>query len=137
MIQSKDMTARVAIIEDEMLVACHFEGVIEELGFEPVGIAADTEQARALAAAKPDIALVDLNLRDGLTGPEIGRYLGSRGVSVVFVTANPAEVSPPIPGALGVVVKPCDSECLQSMLRYATSVRAGEPVAPPPSLQVF
>jgi hypothetical protein len=40
-------------------------------------------------AAKADIALVDVNLVDGPTGPEIGRDLARRGCSVIFMTGNP------------------------------------------------
>lgn len=131
------MVARVAIVEDEMLVACHLEALVEELGFVPVGIAADTAQAHTLADAEPDIALVDVNLRDGPTGPDIGRYFGSRGVSVVFVTANPDQVHPPIPRALGVVAKPCDDDCLAGALDYASQLRAGRSPSPPRTLRAF
>ncbi len=131
------MKAKVAIVEDEMLVACHLEDVVQELGHVTVGIAADLPQATALLDAAPDVALVDLNLRDGLTGPEIGKLLGERGTTVIFVTANPQQVSPPIPNALGVLPKPCNDDCVRSALDYALSVRAGRSPIPPEMLQAF
>ena len=131
------MTAKVMIVEDEMLVACHLESVVEDLGFEPVGIAADTAQARELGERRPDIALVDLNLRDGPTGPAIGAWLGELGVTVVFVTANPSALGRGVPGALGVMGKPCDDEGVFAALDFAARRRRGEPAPPPAGLVAF
>ncbi len=128
---------RVMIVEDEMLVAFHLESIVEDLGFEPVGIATDTREAHALCGARPDIALVDLNLRDGPTGPAIGRWLGGEGVSVVFVTANPAMLGAGVVGTLGVVSKPCDDGCLQAALTYACDRRQGRATAPPARMRAF
>jgi CheY-like chemotaxis protein len=131
------MPLKVLIVEDEMLVACHMEALVEDLGFQPAGIAADAAQARELAEQAPDIALVDLNLRDGLTGPEIGSYLGARGVSVVYVTANPCELKPPVPGALGVVSKPCNDDSIESALQFAMLSRLGQSPTPPPAMRLL
>ena len=69
------MTGAILIVEDEILVALEIESVLEELGYTVLGIAADLEGALAYAHHHIDLALVDLNLRDGLTGPEIGATL--------------------------------------------------------------
>ncbi|MBE7218336.1 MAG: response regulator [Caulobacteraceae bacterium] len=131
------MVTRVMIVEDEMLVACHLESIVEDLGYEPVGIAADAAEARALCGAKPDIALVDINLRDGPTGPAIGGWLGREGVSVVFITANPALLGQGVANTLGVVSKPCDDACLHETLVYARDRREGRPATPPAVLTAF
>lgn len=65
------MNKTVLIIEDEIFVALEIEQIVEDAGFKVGAIAADREAALA-AAAGCDIALVDLNLRDGPTGPGIG-----------------------------------------------------------------
>ena len=85
------MAARILIVEDEMLVAIELEGLLEDLGHDPVGIVPDLQAAELYFDEALDLALVDLNLRDGLTGPEIGKRLGERGVTVVFVTATKPE----------------------------------------------
>lgn len=131
------MTARILIVEDEMMVAMDMEAIIEELGFEPVGIAADSAEALALADSQPDVALVDLHLRDGLTGPEVGRELADRGIQVVFVTANPRIVANGIPGALGVVEKPCNDGTIASIISFAIGQRTGKAVMPPPGFHAF
>lgn len=131
------MTARILIVEDEMMVAMDMEAIIEDLGFEPIGIAADSSEARKLAELQPDVALVDLNLRDGLTGPAIGRDLALRGIQVVFVTANPRTVSHGIPGALGVVEKPVDDGTIASIISFAIARRDGKHMMSPPSFMPF
>lgn len=131
------MTAKILIVEDEMMVAMDMEAAIEDLGFEPVGIAADSIEALALADKKPDLALVDLHLRDGLTGPEVGRELVNRGIQVVFVTANPRIVAGGIPGALGVAEKPCDEGKIASIISFAIGRRNGKAVMPPHGFYAF
>jgi AmiR/NasT family two-component response regulator len=125
------MTARILIVEDEMLVAMEMEAVIEESGFQPVGIAADSLEALRLAEHEPDVALVDLNLRDGLTGPDVGRELAERGIVVVFVTANPRLLADGIPGALGVVEKPLDDGSIAAIISFAIASREGRDAVPP------
>jgi DNA-binding response OmpR family regulator len=124
---------RVLIVEDEIFVAADLEATLEELGYEPIGIAADREAAFALADRGPDIALVDLNLRDGETGIEIGRRLGASGVAVLFLTANPRSLGQGVPGTLGVVSKPADSDTIAQALDYI----CGRLSAPPPALRAF
>ena len=126
------MSGRVLIVEDEMLIGLEIEATVEDLGLESIGIAADTRTALDLASHGPDIALVDLNLRDGLTGPKIGETLArDMGITVVFVTANPRLVSQGEYGALGVVEKPVDSETLSSVISYALNHHYRLPATPP------
>lgn len=131
------MSARILIVEDEFLVALNLERVIEDLGHEPVGIAPDQESALELADEEPDVALVDLNLRDGLTGPQIGKMLSDRGISVIYVTANPRILGDGVPGTLGVMPKPCDGRTIAGALDYALLRRRGVAVMPPPFIIPF
>ncbi len=131
--------ARILIVEDEMLVACELEAILEDLGHTPVGIAPDMVSAIALAAAKPDLALVDLNLRDGLTGPQIGEALGREyKCAVLFITANPRILGDGIAGTIGVLTKPTDQTAVALAVDYALRVWRGEQdVTPPPALKAF
>ena len=132
------MGARVMIVEDEILVAANLEATLEDLGYEPVGIAPDTEAALALACACPDLALVDLNLRDGETGAVIGARLSRDfGVAVLFLTANPRSLGCGVPGTLGVVAKPYDEDVIAAILEYALKRRSGIIALPPPYLTEF
>jgi DNA-binding response OmpR family regulator len=129
------MSARILIVEDETLVALELEAILRDFGHTPVGIVADLCAARSYFDEKLDLALVDLNLRDGLTGPEIGRTLGARGVTVLFVTANPRLLGEGIAGAVGVITKPTDEDMVREAVDYALSVRRGGAARPPAFLK--
>ena len=127
------MPANILIVEDEMLVAIEMEAILEDLGHHPIGIAADLAAAETYAGAQIDLALVDLNLRDGLTGPQIGRMLCDKGTKVVFVTANPRLLGDGIAGAVGVITKPTDEDTLRQAVDYAL----GTVAQPPAALRLF
>ena len=134
------MSARILIIEDEALVAMELRFVLEDLGHEVVGMAADAHAARRLVQETDvDLALVDIHLSDGPTGIELGRELGQEfGVTVLFMTANPGMVRNGIAGTIGVLSKPTDERAVQTAVDYALSRRAGRPVQyAPPELQLF
>jgi two-component system, response regulator PdtaR len=131
--------ARIMIVEDEMLVAFELEAILEDLGHAPVGIAPDMASALLLADAQPDLALVDLNLRDGLTGPQIGEALSTKyKCAVLFITANPRILGDGIAGTIGVLTKPADQAAVALAVDYALRVWRGEhDVVPPPALKTF
>lgn len=99
------MSATALIVEDEIFVALDLERILTDAGYKVAAIAADS--AGALAAAEDcHFALVDINLRDGPTGPALAARLArDYGLKVVFVTANPAQIGKGR-GALGYVCKP-------------------------------
>lgn len=132
--------AQILIVEDEIFVATELESILLDLGHEIAGIAPDLPTAQALAEANPpDLALVDLNLRDGLTGPEVGRTLSERAVSVVFLTANPRLLGDGVAGTIGVLTKPTDDEIVAAAVDFALAKRAGATPTPTPpaALRVF
>ena len=134
------MTARILIIEDEALVAMELRFVLEDLGYEVVGTAADAKSARNLVReTEVDLALVDIHLSDGPTGIELGRELGQQmGVTVLFMTANPGMVRNGVAGTVGVLSKPTDERAVQKAVDYALRRRGGEQVAQAPAeLQLF
>lgn len=134
------MTARILIIEDEALVAMELRFVLEDLGHEVVGTAADAGTARDLVRENDiDLALVDIHLSDGPTGISLGRELGEQqGVTVLFMTANPGMVVKGVAGTIGVLAKPTDERAVQSAVDYALRRRAGRPIEyAPPELRLF
>lgn len=134
---SEVMGCRVLVVEDEIFVAVEIEGVVADLGYVPVGIAADADTALVLAC-NADVALVDLNLRDGPTGPEIGKTLAERfGVTVLFMTANPSQLGDGIPGTVGVIAKPVMEDELRAAVAYAVSRHRRMPASPPLRLRLF
>lgn len=129
---------RVLIVEDEILVALEIQNVLEDLGYSVVGIAADSRRARAIAEMGIDVALVDVNLRDGMTGPGIGAELVERGATVLFMTANPAQLGAGVAGTLGVLPKPVEHHEVKQAAEYVAARHMGvSPPAPPSRMRSF
>ncbi|MFA4892311.1 response regulator [Brevundimonas sp.] len=112
---------RVMIVEDQALLAMELELVLGESGCDVVGCAMDKAGAFAVAEReRPDLALVDVNLLDGLTGPQIAQRMVSEfGCAVVFLTANPEQIPDGFAGALGAVSKPFDEATIQAVVIFA------------------
>src|SRR3546814_4286867 len=92
---------RVLIVEDEFLIALDVAETVEAMGHQVAGMASNRNHAMALSQAV-DIALVDVNLSDGRTGPSIGRELSEvYGVTLIFLTANPDDVANDIARQIG------------------------------------
>lgn len=130
--------AKVLIVEDEFLVALQLEDILLDSGYAVLGTVPDTASLATLGEA-PDVALVDLNLRDGLTGPAIARDLACRyGSRVIYVTANPGQIDEPADTAVGVVQKPFSRRAILAAVTYALSgcPEMGRPVELEPLLHV-
>lgn len=115
------MSKMALIVEDEIFVALDIERILTDAGYEVCGIAAD--QQSALEAARGcSFAFVDVNLRDGPSGPAIAHAIARdhKDMKVVFVTANPAQIA----GApsIGFVRKPFSARAI----RAAASLASGE-----------
>ncbi|MGO7535466.1 response regulator [Rhizobium leguminosarum] len=131
------MKQRVLIVEDEFLIALDLEATVEGMGMQVAGLANDCEQALRLAPLA-DIALVDVNLADGPTGPEIGRRLAQEhGIAVVFMTGNPEVVVDGVQGAVGVVQKPVLPSVVEQLVKYLAARRVGMFAVVPSQMTVF
>lgn len=113
--EATDEPLKVLIVEDEPLLAMDLEAQLREMGHTVIGMASDAEAALRLAERQPpDLALVDLNLHDGLTGPQIAAELSrDKSMIVVFVTGSPDQIPPDYAGAIGAITKPWSPEALE------------------------
>jgi DNA-binding response OmpR family regulator len=130
------MACNVLVVEDEIFVAAVIEDVVAEMGHKPIGIAADRSTALILGI-KADIALVDLNLRDGPTGKGIGEALAENGVTVLYMTANPAQLGAGVPGTLGVLPKPVMDDELKDAVDFVVAQRQARYAPRPSRLTLF
>lgn len=130
---------QIMIVEDEFLIAMEMEQIVGNLGYDCIGVADDTDSALQMVAKQPEIALVDVNLSDGPTGPIIGARLANEfDVKVVFVTANPKQLGDGVEGTLGAVTKPVEIEVLKDVLNYLTIVSNDTAeVEPPAQMKLF
>lgn len=113
------MSQTALIVEDEIFVALDLERILTDAGYHVAGIAADSRTAFEVAPGCA-FAFVDVNLRDGATGPEIARRIAQEhGVKIVFVTANPAQIATDIQ-ALGYIRKPFSEQSILAAAALAT-----------------
>ena len=119
------MSKTVLIVEDEIFVAMDIERILADAGYTVTAIAADRHTALS-SPVTPDIAFVDINLRDGQTGPIVANELANFGTKVFYVTANPAQIEPIAPTAIGYIRKPFSAEAI----RAAADLAANDANAP-------
>lgn len=118
------MLKTALIVEDEIFVALDLERILTDAGYRVAGIAADADSALAVAPGCT-FAFVDVNLRDGMTGPLIAQRMAQdHGVKVVFVTANPGQIGG-ANDALGYIRKPFSERAI-----LAAAAAASEGVTP-------
>lgn len=126
----------VLIVEDEVLLATELSYLVEEVGCREVGHAMSSEEAIALAALlRPDLALVDVHLRDGPTGIDVARRIARDcGGVALFMTANVKRLPEDLAGACGVIGKPYSEYGVKTALTYLSAcLRDGIAPGPPPA----
>lgn len=128
---------QVLVVEYQYLIPMMIGDAVIAAGFDVCDLAACRRDALD-PFDETDIALVDVNLRDGKTGPDIDGELAAAGETVIFMTGNPEEVASGVSGALGVISKPVVVE-LSELVSYAAARCAGgdESALPPRNFHLF
>ncbi len=85
---------KVLIVEDEPMIAEHERAVLEEAGYEVVGVTGDAEMAFLLCQRDPPhVAVVDVQLASDINGVTLAVEIAQRhDVAAVLVTGNPQAV---------------------------------------------
>jgi CheY-like chemotaxis protein len=112
---------RIAIAEDEWLIAEGLRAQLEDLGHTVVGVVSTGEALVALTGDEhPDVALVDMRLARGGDGLAAAREVQERhGVPAVAVTGHLAAEEARRAGLLGLLRKPYTSRALRAILAEA------------------
>lgn len=122
---------KIIIIVDEEPIAAQLEAFLTKKGYAVATVVSDAGSAAAVAGeVRPDLALVDLGVREGLTGPEVGDQLRrSPGVPVVYLTDvaegnlfDRSQATNPY----GYVFKPVDACQLHLNIQIATRLHERE-----------
>ncbi len=110
---------RLILVEDEPFIALDLQMLAVSAGHGVVGLADSFDTALALAEEqRPDAALIDLNLSDGMTGPKVARALIERlGLKVGFITGNSNELPKLFRGSAAVLDKPFVDQGVFEMLK--------------------
>jgi DNA-binding response OmpR family regulator len=114
---------RVLIVEDAWPVAKALKSTLEQMGMHVVGPTATTAQARELAAAqRPELALVDINLKQETSGGLI-EELHEQGVRVIVISGY-AVPAVSMDSIAAILQKPFSgSELITTMNRVVASTR--------------
>ena len=86
------MREKVLIVEDQWVEASALQAVLEEASYLVTGVAKSVDQARELISEqRPDIVLLDIVLKDSLTGVDLAGVLSAENIPFIFLTANADE----------------------------------------------
>lgn len=78
---------KITIVEDDPLIALDLQEVLEEHGYEILGVYHSGEKALEEINAKTDLALLDINLEGLMNGIELGLELKKKKIPVIFITS--------------------------------------------------
>jgi two-component SAPR family response regulator len=115
--EAKAPNRTVLLCEDEAIVAMDLQFMLEDLGFDVIGPFADMKSAKAaLNDTMPDIAVLDVNLRDGHVFP-LADMLMDKGVRLIFHSGHVdgPEINRRYPDA-ETCMKPIDPARLKTVL---------------------
>src|SRR5690606_6647188 len=117
--------------EDESLVAEELSMRLEQLGYQVGGVVDNAADAFAyVSVVKPDLALVDIQIKGSLTGIDVARRFRQEfDVPVVFLTAHADAATLKEATAVepfGYIVKPFDKRSLAATLETALRRRRTE-----------
>jgi two-component system, response regulator PdtaR len=131
---------RILIVEDEALIAMILVDVLEAGGHEVMGPATTATEALALCeVVVPELALLDVNLRDGSNGVVLAHALSDRwGMLVIFASGQVMEARQAKDIALGHIRKPYQPETVLRSVEVARVVmNGGSPVTVPAGFELF
>ncbi|MBS0269640.1 MAG: response regulator [Proteobacteria bacterium] len=126
---------KILITEDEPIVADELEAIITDLGHQVIGIAGSSRRALMLAQMTScDLALVDVHLSDGITGPAVARHLCEEThATVIFTTSNPQQIPQDFSSACGIIVKPYSERAVKSAITFVVDcMQMGSSQCPKP-----
>ena len=112
---------RILVVEDSWHVAKAMTRLLTALGADLAGPAATTAHAkRLISESRPDVALVDLSLRDGEPAHDLIDHLRDQGISVIVITGY--ELNPLEPGKVAAILhKPVSAEQLLATVQQVMS----------------
>jgi PAS domain S-box-containing protein len=117
------------VVEDEVVVQLHLTRIVEELGYELVGAAADREDALEQGREScPELVLMDIHLADGTDGIDTARQLVEElECAVIFISAyadeSTVERAQKV-GAAGYLVKPFTATQVRAAIATAFASHA-------------
>lgn len=114
---------KIFIVEDEFIVMENIKLDVKSFGYEIVGTASNGIDAiEGILKEKPDLILMDINLKGSLSGIDVARRIKGESIPVVFITAYADEKTLETArslGAYGFLIKPFQALDLKSSIEMA------------------
>lgn len=90
-----DTLIKILVVEDEMIIAAKISMQLTSLGYEVTGILPRGEEALVhVEENKPDIVLLDINLKGKIDGIETAALMQQRNnIPIIYLTANSDEAT--------------------------------------------
>ncbi len=90
-----DSLVKILVVEDEMIIAAKIAMQLNSLGYEVTGILPRGEDAIIqVGENKPDIVLLDINLKGKLDGIETAKHIQQLAdIPIIYLTANSDEAT--------------------------------------------
>jgi len=128
---------RILIAEDDAIIGMLLTDSLEEDGHEVMGPAAEAAEALEMCAMRrPDLAILDINLRDGRTGERLARVLFERWRLPVILAS--AWISQAQDVAFGYIRKPYKPATVLAAVEAVRAVMNGrKPLAIPAGFELF
>ena len=116
--------ARILVVEDESIVAADIQDRLESLGYEvPITVASGEKAVEQAGALRPDLVLMDIQLKGRMDGVEAADQIRQRfGIPVIYLTANadhPTVQRAKVTEPFGYVIKPFEERELQTTIEVA------------------
>jgi DNA-binding LytR/AlgR family response regulator len=130
-----EIPVKLLVVEDDMIIAAKISMQLTKLGYEVTGIVPRGEEAvRHVDENRPDIILLDINLKGALDGIQTAHAIHRLwDIPIIYVTANTDEATfnrakETRPYAF--IAKPIKNIDLQRAIELTISRIANKPVAP-------
>jgi two-component system, response regulator PdtaR len=131
---------KILVVEDEPLLAFALAEELASAGHTILGPAKTVaEGLDTIAADKPELAVLNINLEDGSKGTELAAVLVRRwNIPCLFVSGEMAEAREHKHLALGYICKPYEPSTVLAAIEVAQNLLEGKkPAAIPPGLELF
>ncbi len=80
---------KVMIVEDEFIIALDIEDTLKSLGYDTMNhILTGKKALDEITNYNPDLVLLDIFLKDNITGLDVAEFLNLKKIPFVFITAS-------------------------------------------------
>jgi CheY-like chemotaxis protein len=80
---------KILIVEDEFIIALDIEDTLKSMGYDTLNhILTGKKAIDKVKSYKPDLVLLDIFLKDNITGLDVAEVLNKKNIPFVFITAS-------------------------------------------------